>query len=597
MMVTMGSFLAYDATGPLAAFFLFLIALINMMLRRTAPRHALTSDELIVVYGMMLVANIAATWGLSMRFLPITTGVMYFATETNEWVTRIHPHLNRFLFMQDADALKKFFEGLPAGERIPWRSWVPFLSVWIAFYAVFFLFIVLILVYFRKQWSERERLSYPLAQLPMAMVQQDETSHPFFSDRLMWLGFAIPMAFGTLIYLSNIFPTIPRILLERDIPVFRDTTSILLRFSFAVFGVTYFMGQDLAFSLWFFYLLLTLEQGIFNITGISLVQPVPFSEGRDLVVFQSAGAIIAFVAIAVWETRHTIASFFRRQTEGRSEGTDLSRGMFNLLCACAVIILVFFRLLGMQFSVALLYFLLVAVILIAMAKIQAHGGSVVSRDPVRPATALIALTGSRMMKPGSIIGVSMHLLPFNEVVSTNALKLAEKQECRRILPFALTLGFVFGLVGALWMILVLGYRHGAMNAHNWLFQSQPTGIWRFVTETIKHPTPPNTQAIAFMAAGGIFYTLLSVMRFRVLWWPLHPIGFAFAINYHFTTIWFSVFLGWLVKTLVLRYAGVPTFKRLKGFFLGLVLGHFSTNCLFVIVDMLTGQRGRMVFWA
>ena len=41
------------------------------------------------------------------------------------------------------------------------------------------------MVILRKQWIERERLIFPLAQLPLEMTKKS-----FFKNKLMWLGFA-----------------------------------------------------------------------------------------------------------------------------------------------------------------------------------------------------------------------------------------------------------------------------------------------------------------------------------------------------------------------------------------------------------------------
>ncbi|MAE17607.1 hypothetical protein CMK12_01470 [Candidatus Poribacteria bacterium] len=40
----------------------------------------------------------------------------------------------------------------------------------------------------RKQWIERERLSYPIAKFPLEIARSDGG---FFRSRMMWLGFAI----------------------------------------------------------------------------------------------------------------------------------------------------------------------------------------------------------------------------------------------------------------------------------------------------------------------------------------------------------------------------------------------------------------------
>ena len=58
--------------------------------------------------------------------------------------------------------------------------------------------------------------------------------------------------------------------------------------------------------------------------------------------------------------------------------------------------------------------------------------------------------------------------------------------------------------------------------------------------------------------------LLYWARHRLLWWPLHPIGFPVAavdlMSYTIT----SVFVAWLIKVIVLRYGGVNLYRRTQG---------------------------------
>ena len=67
-----------------------------------------------------------------------------------------------------------FFEGLPEGEKIPWGAWAIPLFWWLSFVAVLFFVLFCIVVILRKQWVEKERLIFPLAQVPLQMVEGAE---------------------------------------------------------------------------------------------------------------------------------------------------------------------------------------------------------------------------------------------------------------------------------------------------------------------------------------------------------------------------------------------------------------------------------------
>ena len=58
-----------------------------------------------------------------------------------------------------------------------------------------------IAVILRRQWMERERLSYPIAQVGLAMIRgedEKELVNGFFKRRSVWIGMAIPFIAGSL---------------------------------------------------------------------------------------------------------------------------------------------------------------------------------------------------------------------------------------------------------------------------------------------------------------------------------------------------------------------------------------------------------------
>ena len=61
-------------------------------------------------------------------------------------------------------------------------------------------------VLIRKRWSEEERLSYPIVQIPLAMT---DPKSGFWSNRLMWIGFALAAALDGLNGLNYLYPSIP----------------------------------------------------------------------------------------------------------------------------------------------------------------------------------------------------------------------------------------------------------------------------------------------------------------------------------------------------------------------------------------------------
>jgi hypothetical protein len=88
---------------------------------------------------------------------------------------------------------------------------------------------------------------------------------------------------------------------------------------------------------------------------------------------------------------------------------------------------------------------------------------------------------------------------------------------------------------------------------------------------------PGADWTAGMEMGiGFGVTLiLSIMQRLFLFWPLHPLGYAIAGgSYIMGWLWFSIFVGWLCKMVLMRYGGARLYRRVSFLFLGALLGQF-----------------------
>ena len=90
--------------------------------------------------------------------------------------------------------------------------------------------------------------------------------------------------------------------------------------------------------------------------------------------------------------------------------------------------------------------------------------------------------------------------------------------------------------------------------------------------------------------------LLMFLRPQFLMWPLHPIGFVIGPIWLMDRLWFTVFLAWLIKACILKYGGLGGYRRARPLFLGSILGQFTCNGFWIVIDLLTGQNGNSIFW-
>ncbi len=236
-MIIKGSLLAHNLSTPAALFvFLVFVAVINVILGSLRRSFALSRSELATVYIMAMIATVIPTIRFTGYVLPIIAGLYYFATAENDWANLIHPNMPEWITPKDPDAITYFYEGLLEGRSVPWDEWFEPILYWCLFIVTLYFVMICMMVILRKQWMEKERLLYPLVQVPLEMIQDDERRSlikPFFKSPVMWIGFAIPFIIGNVNAFHNYFHFIPNIVISTDLMIFRSCFRIQIfhRFS------------------------------------------------------------------------------------------------------------------------------------------------------------------------------------------------------------------------------------------------------------------------------------------------------------------------------------------------------------------------------
>ena len=72
---------------------------------------------------------------------------------------------------------------------------------------------------------------------------------------------------------------------------------------------------------------------------------------------------------------------------------------------------------------------------------------------------------------------------------------------------------------------------------------------------------------------------------------LLPVGFLMAQSWYIQSAWFSLFLGWGAKVVILRFGGAKLFNDLKPFFIGLIFGEALATGLWLIVTLMVALSG------
>jgi hypothetical protein len=198
-----------------AIFCLFLVAVFNLLFRKLVPRKALSQGELLTVYVVLLTAITVSGHDFTQGLFCSVGVARWFATPENEWASLFWKYLPQHLTVNDEGVLREFFEGESSFYNLQYiKGWLQPMVWWTLFLSALAFTTICINAIIRKQWIEREKLTYPLVQLPFEMTRED-AGKTFFRNRLLWIGFAgFSRRFRSNITLDLILRTSPGTLWE-----------------------------------------------------------------------------------------------------------------------------------------------------------------------------------------------------------------------------------------------------------------------------------------------------------------------------------------------------------------------------------------------
>ncbi|HGJ65421.1 TPA: hypothetical protein ENS27_08545 [bacterium] len=613
LMVIHGSYMSIDFSTAGAIFMFFVIvAIVNTVLGKINKRFALNSSELKTVYIMMTVACAIITMGLTAQLLPILTAPFYYALPENSWAEILHPHIKSWLVPQGQSKIKYFYEGAPAWEKgVPWDIWIRPLLIWGVFLLALYFVMIAIMVILRKQWIERERLAFPLAQLPLEMVRDDKDSilKPFFRNPIMWIGFAIPFIFSSLKGLHHYIPEIPSLELAQGVPIFRNSLWFSFRLSFPMIGFFYLVHLDAAFSLWFFNLLSLMVRGLMNTFNITMSESLGiYGTSSPIFAHLGMGAMITLVIVGFWMGRSHLKDVFRKAFTGDKKIDDSDEIMsyrtavFGIIIGL-IIMVIWLTMSGIPLFVTILLLFGAFILFIGLTRVVSESGMAEAVATTISPSFVVSGIGTSPITPSGLTAMSFtyiwsaDLRTFVMASTANSLRIIEGEGKRkRPLFWVIMLSIIITLVSSIWLLLELAYSRGGINCNDWFFVGGARAPYDFFVSKIINPSEPNWGGWYITAGGAFIMFFLMFMRTKFLWWPFHPIGFAIGPVWIMDQIWFTVFLAWLIKLIIVRYGGLKMFRQFRPLFLGLILGQFTCNGFWIIIDAIAGGRGNQIFW-
>lgn len=592
------SAIAATATPVGAVTLLFGVAGVNLLLRRALPQTCLTPAEMLIVYVMITTSTVLSSSGQLHFLVPTIVASYHYATDANAWASTFHRFVPSWLAQTNPEVLDGFYKGKTTP---PWALWAPQLGVWIGFLLMLSFATLCLVSLMRRQWVDREKLSFPTVALPLAILETagDEHGRSVFRQPLFWFGAAIPFCIALINTLALNDPKFPLVSLRADLdlaqlpsvvssPPWNAMGRTPLSFYPFVIGVAYFIPVEVTFSGWFFFLLTRAE----NVVGAALNLDAGMT-GTQRATFpfigqQGAGAFLALALVPLWLARSYLKEIFaaafggpKGDTDDSEEAMSYRAAFIGLLVATAGMI-GFCIAGGMQPLIATLLVVLALCYMVAATRIRAETGNAWLFGPEVDVNHLLTRTfGTGLLTPADLT-----MLAFMRPVLANfdlrclpmphqleALKMADAVGASRRRTFiAICISTAIGLTASFVIALLLWHGYGAEAKTDAWRTSMGRQPFENLVSLLRNPTAPDLRGLAAIGGGFGFTAAMMFLRARFLWWPLHPVGYAMANTNTMTSTWFPFLLAWLMKTLVLRYGGAELYRKTVPFFLGLIAG-------------------------
>lgn len=588
-------------------FTLFIVLILNQFVKKLFPKSVLGNGELLMIYVMVNMGTAMSGHGFMQLLIPIMGHAFWYATPENDWAETFHRYLPEWLTVQNKDVLQGHYKGnstLYTAEHL--GAWIVPVLAWTAFIFVFVFLMLCVNVIVRKQWVEKEKLAYPMIQLPYEMIAQTPS---FFRSNAMWIGFGIAAGLDILNGIHQLWPAVPGIHLKlNNIGRYFVTKPwnavgwLPISFYPFVIGMAFFIPLDLSFSLWFFYLFWKAERVLFYVLGTS-GSGGSFSGYRGMIE-QASGAYLAIFFIAMWVSRRHLALVIKKMF-GQKDAIDDSNEPISYRTAVSgliiggVFLLGFSYQAGMSIWVGIIFFVVYFAIITSITRMRAEMGVPVhDMHNGGPDLLMSTLFGTRTLGPRNLSVLSLFWFLNRAHYSDpmpyqlEAFKLAERTKTSsRHLFIAICVAAFLGIVVTFWAFLHTSHQVGMAGRLEWFGWEPYNRLQRWII----NPTKPDYSTATFLSVGFVTTIFFTIMRSRFLWWPLHPAGYAVSNSWGLAVTWFPILISCTAKFILLRYGGMKAHRRAMPFFAGLILGEFFVGSIWSIIGGITGIR-TYAFW-
>ncbi|MDA0709600.1 MAG: hypothetical protein O3B73_05240 [bacterium] len=573
-------------------------------------RRWLPVGERAVIYAALAIGVTVTGSGLMHRFLPglvtghyggfaSTKGKYYpYLVQFPEWMVPGEPNSQAAVSAFEGDAL------------VPWDAWAAPLVGWTFFFLALFLTSLCLALLLRDRWIETERLSFPLLDLPIVLLDGEADHIALFRNRAFLWGMVVPALIYGINGVSHYFPALGKVgtgvdlqhfLLEEPWKALTDFESPFV-FSVSPFliGISFLMSVEVSLSTWVIFLVTRFQFLVTDLMGLTEYRGNFLPNGGSVwldwpmhfpfLMSQARGGLMVIAVYSLWSARSVFHGAWRNPA-----AWGFVIGIGGLWIWTMAI--------GLPPWMGFLALILFLIFSLAFVRMRIDGGLPVTQVYVLIGIFFLMAMGSgpEVLSNKTAIGIAfLAVLGYTTIgvwpaFQFEGLKLAERFNVSRgRMIWGMCLGLLAGLTAGYYFALNTMYDHGIFALQEQGGARVETRIGRYYSYlyTLAGDTEaaPDWERLWIHVGGGVFTAFLIVMRQRFLRWPFHPMGFVFGTGFGWM-MWGSAFLGWLCKWLTVRYGGASTYRRIRPFFLGMIFGEIGMRLFWAGVAYARGEMG------
>ncbi|MDP7636866.1 MAG: hypothetical protein QF577_04885 [Phycisphaerae bacterium] len=617
-----------------------IVLLINPLLRMLRVIRPFNRAELVSLFCALLVTSGISTFGLAEQLVPLVAAPWNpeWNTPQRKWDTDVLPNLNRNLYITDTKTILEFRKGLRStrdgqpikkpkqdadwGQKkdyywkiftnIQWKEWIRPLAFWMIFVAATYGFFCCLTYIVLRYWWKREKLIFPLARFSQALLPEEGHKSRWlptiFSKSGFWFAFFLSLGIlsWNALVAGKVVVGLNPILLGMGSKDVREilqngpfegltdgTFRLMFLIIFTAIGIAFLLPLEVSFSVWFYFLvgkmiILVATWMGYGRTGADF--PTDPSWINNPVTAQASGGMLLFSAVSLYRC---LKDYYLLSV-GRpfAQRLKLSLPVVGMV-VCTVVMMLWLNWNRLGLGWALLFLAILTLLTLGLMRVVAEGGIYWFQSHMSFFHTYKMFGLGKFLTPVVVVPLLLIywvlFVDLKTFMAPNLLNAARMEgECktgRAKFHINLWLCIAISVVVALGFAIFLAHVRGAGQMHPWFYRSGPTSVVDAARLAMSDKSAFDATTVGWSGFGAVWVALSMFLRRSLFWFP-HPIGYVMLISPPIAMLWFSFFLGWICKKIVVKYGGKKTFDAVRVIFLGLIFGELIATFVWPTISLM-----------